>query len=278
MVDLAQVPVVDQPLGRFGLLAVQRAQLDRQLESLRLSRLVHGHGIGERAGHRLFTVHVLARFQRRHGHRHVKVVVQADVHRLNVVPCQQVAKVGTHTGNVIHLGDPLRLRLVDIGDRYDLCRVDLAVPFQVVLADLPYPNHTDLDLVHAICSFVSCGVPTPSNDLTHSPPQTSVRTASAGPIPVEIRTETVATQSILIRHVADSNVDNGHKTRFTSCFVVKTRLCGQNQSAFGRNKPDSPRFQTVLSRFLCCYVDPPAYPNVSATLLAVLSCTMSNPR
>ena len=135
-------------LGRLGLFAIQRVELYRKLEAQVLRGAVHLFCVGIGAGHRLFAVHLLARLQRRNRHRHVKVVVQAHVHGLDVVARQQVAKVRVHVGNAVQLGDTVCLGLVDVGDGDHLGAIDLGIVVEVTLADLPYPDDTNSYFVH----------------------------------------------------------------------------------------------------------------------------------
>ena len=155
VIDFAQVAIVDQVLGRLGLLAEQGVELDRQLAPQLLRPLVHRLGVGVRASHRLFAVDVLARLQRGDGHRHVKVVVQAHVDRHNIVARQQLAIVGVGIGDAKQPRDALHLCRVNVGDRHYLAALDLRIALQVALADLAYPDHADPYLVcHVLLLYI----------------------------------------------------------------------------------------------------------------------------
>jgi hypothetical protein len=108
------------------------------------------------ACHRLFTVHVFAGLQRGNRNRHVQVVVQADVHCLNVVSLQEFSKISIGMRDAVELGDPTGLPLVSVGYGNDLGAAYLLVLLDVTLADLPDADDAQKGKAVVLVALVGC--------------------------------------------------------------------------------------------------------------------------
>ena len=83
---------------------------------------------------------MLARLEGCHNSGTVQVVVQADVHGLDVIPFEQLAEIGIHLGDAEALPHSLNLSGVHVGNGYHLGSGDLLVVIQVRFADLSDAN------------------------------------------------------------------------------------------------------------------------------------------
>ena len=147
MVELAEMALVDELFGHFGLGQIEVAGLDVQHLAGGPCRLEHGLRIHIRTGHGLFAVDVFARFQRGHGDGHVEVVVQADVDRVDIVPFQQLAKIGVDMGDVVQVGYTPAFGLVQVGQRHQFGVGEFAVGLHVLLPDLADTDEPDAYLL-----------------------------------------------------------------------------------------------------------------------------------
>ena len=88
--------------------------------------------------------------------RHLQIVMQADVHRLDVRAGQQVMEVGIACRNAVARCHAAGMRLVDIhnGDHFNFG--DGLVIIQVDLADLAHPNYTYAQFFYPC--FAPCGI------------------------------------------------------------------------------------------------------------------------
>jgi hypothetical protein len=73
----------------------------------------------------------------------VEVIVQANVHRVDVVALQQVAIICIHIGDVKPGCDALGEGFVNICDSHDLRAGDLLVDLEMLLAALSCADHPD---------------------------------------------------------------------------------------------------------------------------------------
>ena len=86
---------------------------------------------------------MLARFQRGARVGLVEVVVQAHIHRVDILPLQHFERIMVDVGDVETFLHPFGLGLIDVGKGHNVDAVDLAVVLQVVFADLAHANHAD---------------------------------------------------------------------------------------------------------------------------------------
>ena len=86
----------------------------------------------------------------------MKVVVQADVHGVQVISLQHFPEIAVPMGYSVLLGYRVQLALVDVRGRDDLGLGDVPVEIEVHLRDLPHTDHADPDLFHPFsCSMVA---------------------------------------------------------------------------------------------------------------------------
>jgi len=141
------MPTVDEVFSGLRLLAVERAQLNVQHFTGRFCGLHHRHTVGISAGDGLLAVDVLARLQRRHGDGHVQVVVQAHVHRHEVIALQQLTEVRVRVGDAELRRYTAQFRRVEVRCRHDFNVLNFLIIPQVTLANLPYTDNSDTNLI-----------------------------------------------------------------------------------------------------------------------------------
>src|SRR5690606_29314101 len=148
MVDAAEATFFDDRLGSLHFLAVKVGNLNVKFFADTLGCLHHRPPVGVAARNRLFAVDVFARLQSGDRHRRVQVVVQADVDRVDVIPLQQLTKVGVDVGDSVVGGHTLGFSLVDVRHSDNLGSRDGGVLLDVTLTDDADADHSDADLVH----------------------------------------------------------------------------------------------------------------------------------
>ena len=141
VVQPAQQPLIDQGFGSLGFGREKRTELDGEFKSLRLGGLEHALGIPVGTGHGLFAVYVFAFLQGRHADRRVQVVMQTDVHRLDVRAGQQVVKICIEVRDAVASCHTLGMRRVHIRDSHQFDFRDGLVIIEVDLSDLAHPYH-----------------------------------------------------------------------------------------------------------------------------------------
>jgi len=139
--------LVDQPLGRLGLQAEQRANLDIQPAPESLGGLQHGGRVAVGARHGLLAIHILARLEGGDGEGVVLVVVDADVHRVDVVASQEILEVGVGVGDAEVLLRRFQLLGEEVRHRHHFRVLDPGVGVQMVGADLADADDADPNLV-----------------------------------------------------------------------------------------------------------------------------------
>jgi len=77
----------------------------------------------------------------------MKIIVQANVYRFDVVALQQVVVIGINIGNLELGRDALSEGFVNVCDGYNLSAGDLLIGFEMLLASLsradqPYTNES----------------------------------------------------------------------------------------------------------------------------------------
>ena len=107
MIQVSQLALVNQDFRGLGLLLVERPELDVQHLPCRLRGLQHRQAVRIRGRNRLLAVDVLACLQPGDRGRRVQRVVQAHVHRVQVVPFQELVIVLVEIWDLVGLGHTL---------------------------------------------------------------------------------------------------------------------------------------------------------------------------
>ena len=85
MIERTQMPFVDEPFGGASLFGKQRYQLHAQHFASCLRSFGHRYCIDICTCHGLFAIHMFVRAQGGNRDGRMKVVVQTDIHRVDVV-------------------------------------------------------------------------------------------------------------------------------------------------------------------------------------------------
>jgi hypothetical protein len=112
-----------------------------------LGHFQHAFGVNVCAGHRLFAINVFARLQSGHRHRHVIIIVQTDVDRVDIVTRQELAEVRVTIRNAKMLRYALNFCFVDIDHTYNVRSGNLLVTVQVKLTNLTSADHAHTDRI-----------------------------------------------------------------------------------------------------------------------------------
>ena len=152
VVDMTQIAVINETLGGLGLLAVQRAQLDVQLFAGFDHGVVHGLRIRKGTGHGLFAVGMLAQTQGFDGHGCMQIVVQAYIHRVDIIHAQKLADAGGAALHAVFVAHFIHAGFVDITQGNDFGLGDLRVIAQMLFADDTVADHADPNLFHVLLS------------------------------------------------------------------------------------------------------------------------------
>ena len=86
----------------------------------------------------------------------MQIVVDADVHSVDVVPLKQVAEVAVAVANPISGAPSGQLLLVHVRDGNDFCLRDLAPDGHVPVGDDAGANDTNAHFFHGWASFDFC--------------------------------------------------------------------------------------------------------------------------
>ena len=122
--------------------------MHRQFLITLLREIIEKLGIRIGSGHRLFQVAVLAGFQDFQGHRHMQVVVQADIDRINVVPLEHLTEVGVKVLDLVFFAPGFQLLLIDIAGSDHLGIWNLRVAFHMLSGDYAGSDQGNTDFFH----------------------------------------------------------------------------------------------------------------------------------
>lgn len=147
VVQFSQGAAVHQALGGPGGCLVQGAQLNVQRFSRLPGGLHHGKTVGIATGQGLFTVDVRSSPQRGNGVGRVEVVVDADIHGVNVIPGQHGLHVRAEIGNVPFLGAARRRLLGPAAHRHHLRLRNFLIGGQVLGADRAGADQTNSNVL-----------------------------------------------------------------------------------------------------------------------------------
>ena len=150
------MPTVDQGLGSLRLVEEILPVLDAKHQSALSGRRQHPLGVDVRPCHRFFAEYVLSRLKSRQRNRHVKVIMEADVHRHDVVARQQLSEIGVNAGDSILTGYPPGLGLVNVGNRRNLHVRHPGIHPDMLLADLADADNSDSSLFLCHLTFSWC--------------------------------------------------------------------------------------------------------------------------
>ena len=89
----------------------------------------------------------------------MQVVVQTDVHGIDILLQQEFADVRETPLDVVFVADIIQTLLVDIADRDDLCFGDLRIILQMLLADDAVADNGNSDLFHMSAPLIPLPCP-----------------------------------------------------------------------------------------------------------------------
>ena len=142
-----QIARVDESLRSLGFLGVEKTELDVKLSAGFLGNPHHLPGVAEGAGHRLFAVAVPPGAHDGDGDRRVHVVVEADVHCVQLLLRQHPPDMGVPAGDPEPFAHIVESFLVDVADGGDLGLGDGLIIPEMGFADDAVSDHGDADLV-----------------------------------------------------------------------------------------------------------------------------------